>query len=199
MKKTRFFTCMVYDDKCSRDDLISNLENWDFIKGFAVSPLHVDTSNHHWHIVVRTCEESSIDNIRNHCRNEIPDLVHNNVFQPVKNIDSIINYLTHANDKNKTHYDVKDCFVQNFPQAKKILEGYAKQRYMSDVLAYIESGDFKELWSFFHFLACEEDISSDFVSWCVAHGNLINQLITSRRYLAIKKDRIERIKRLDDQ
>lgn len=183
MKKTRFFTCISYKNAVSYADLKKYLDNWEFIKGYVISPLHTDSKNEHWHIVIRCFEETTLSNLRSHCRNDLPPkVIHNYYFEQVLKMDNMVDYLIHKNSVVKIKYNADDCYICNFPQAERILKGVSVDEYFSKLMDLIRDGDFINFWEFFHFVEFNDELSINFKRWCLGKQIFIKNLLASRRY-----------------
>lgn len=185
MKLTRYFTAFVYADQCERDDLISRLHDWDFIKGFAISPLHDDVENHHYHLILRTCEETSALSLRTHCQNNdsLCGLIYNAAFQPVISLSGISNYLCHTGDPRKKQFSLDDVYTFNVPKVDKVLYGDKKCLYFDDFMSIVQNLDITDYVEFQNYLYVNrDDLDPSFRCWCIGHYGMISHTINSRRH-----------------
>lgn len=148
--RSKYYTIELYDDSenIKFSDKIEKIKQYDY-----AYILHdKDGSKPHYHSVVAfnnyryksaVCEEF-----------DIPE----NYVQEVRNIDSILMYLIHLNDKSKYQYDLKDVVGSKnlLDKLKKNLanNGLEEENKILDLLDFIERSEYLTFKRFVKY-ACE--------------------------------------------
>ena len=178
---------LVYADQVkSQDDLAFELislcdsDKNDLI-GFAVSPLHDDTDNDHFHLIFRFSRSVGLSRALETFKDSPDWLPCNKVLKaPLDKVARFASgYLIHKNQPDKVQYAPESCYFYNIRNVEKHL--FSTQDCLFELMEIIEDNDIKEFWQFYRLV---QDLQPDLKDYALKHNSFLYKLIQSRRYMS---------------